>query len=85
LLLNPEGECGHFLFVAAIAAAEGDDFVGAGAAMLFEGAEDTFELEAVGFAQEFCEVLRVFERHGGPLTGVWGNGMGCVADEDGAA
>ena len=34
---------GYFLFVATVAAAEGDDFIGAGAAVLFEVGEDSFE------------------------------------------
>ncbi len=53
--------------------------------MLLEVGEDSFELHAVGFAEEFGEVLGVFEGHGGSLTGVRGYGVGGVADEDGAA
>ena len=73
------------LFALTVAAAEGDDFVGAGATVLLEVGEDLFELIAVRFAEEFCKVLCVFEGHGGSLTGVRGHGVGGVADEDGAA
>jgi hypothetical protein len=71
--------------VLAVATAEGDDFVGTGATMLFEGCEYFIDGCVAGLAQQFGEVHRVFERHGGSLTGVWGDCVCGVADEEGAA
>jgi hypothetical protein len=85
LLCDPEFDGGHAFLEPAVAAAEGDDPVGARAAVLLECAEDFFDGSAVGFAEEFGEVLSVFEGHGGSLAGVRSYGVGGVADENGAA
>ena len=68
-----------------VATAEGDDFVGPRATVLLECCEYFFDGRAVGFAQEFGEVHRVFECHRCSLAGVGGYGVGGVTDEEGAA